>query len=121
MRFAGVKRQPVRSQSMEKRRRLDALVDLLAEKPMSIDQAKDAMALPRGTVRTYIENLHDLRRIHIADWGRTYTRDFPMFMAGDKLDVPKPEPKEEDLFQRPRTKVNVHRDPLIAAFFGESA
>jgi hypothetical protein len=113
-----------RPESRTKHRRLEMLEQVLSQ-PMSYEEAREATGLAKSTIRTYIDELHDQGRIHIADWRCDKYASVMLFQVGRKPDAPRPvragsiDDDESDIFKRPKTVVNVHRDPLIAALFGE--
>lgn len=127
---------------MTRKERLNQLVTLITE-PMTYEQIGEAAGLARSASREYVDMLYDADRVHIAGWLTGRHRDRKLFLAGAgedapkpkevvqeassvhthmnfKIKRPKPELTEDQIFKRPATVVNVHRDPLVAALFGEA-
>lgn len=102
--------------------RTDRCEELLA-KPMTTAELMTASGYCESAIKRYIALLHtaDPKRIHICE----YRKNAIVYKAGNLPDVPKPvrpkyEPKKrvDDDWPRMPVVVNVARDPLVAAFFG---
>ncbi len=109
-----------------KAERLRQVVEALT-KPMSADEVADALRFSRATVKAYLPELRDAGRVHIAGTRRDVKRYTNLWIAGPGKDetrrisesAVKRGATEEEIFSRPPTVVRIHRDPLVAALFGE--
>lgn len=100
------------------------LCERMLATPMSSYELADLIGLPRPSVRSYIQELHERKRVHVCEWKMNGKRLTKFFVAGEGVDVDVPvgvchKPDlEEEIFKRERVVVNVHRMPLVEALFG---
>jgi predicted ArsR family transcriptional regulator len=115
--------------------RLARIVDLIADKPMTMREIAQAIGMDRTSVRRYLFSLQLTGLVHIGDWttperGRPAAR----FLAGSGENAPQPagedqtreydfDPLEQAMRRANQAKaasIKPFRDPLTAALFGDA-
>lgn len=108
-----------------RRIRLARIEAMLQEKPMTKSEVSEATGYSRGSVWKCFDDLIGRNRIYVAKWEISGNRNVGRYGFGNLPDVPRPlriereDDDEEIVFKRPRVIVNVRRDPLDVAPFGE--
>jgi hypothetical protein len=114
---------------LTKHERLEQILTAMGDKEMSRDEISMAIGLAQSGTWTYIEILHQgyPKRIYLSGARVSRYGIVKLYRVGDKEDAPLPARlKSSDLddeveFKRKPVVVNVRRDPLTAALFGEAA
>lgn len=109
--------------------------------PLPIKEIRSALGIGMMTAWRCVEALHAQKRVHIARWTKV-SRDWErLWIAGDGIDAPKPQPlthaqkyalRVERLKADPEmamheanrkraSRMKPRRDPLTAALFGDAA
>lgn len=124
------------------KRRLEDIIDYIRDEPKTIRQISNELSLPYSSVRRYVFALHLRKLVHIDVWVDNGSRYAAAFLAGEGEDCPKPDrkfmrvrqarkyiqvrpaPVDDDAGDRVRAPaapavVDVQRDPLTAALFGQ--
>ena len=107
-----------------KKVRMDEIESLLKTE-MTLDQVHKESGLSQSTSRSYVNALHDEGRVYISRYIVGPFAATKVFKVGNLPDAEKPETREQRAKQEPELHVlqpvivNVHRDPLDVALFGE--
>jgi hypothetical protein len=114
---------------MEKKIERMKQLERLLVTPMTCHEMAKVVGWPSPSVRTYVGELHDRGRIHVASWRKSGRLLAAMYQAGEGPDAEKPciqrslchadgSEDEESPFHREPVAVQVRRDDLVAALFG---
>jgi predicted ArsR family transcriptional regulator len=94
--------------------------------PMTCNDLAKTLGLPMPSVRTYVRELHDRGRVHVASWQKSGNLVSAMYVAGGGEDVERPSAQQSqrgaghDDFRRNAVEVCIRRDDMVAAFFGQA-
>ena len=91
---------------------------VLGDRAMTISELGKAMHLAKSSVWNHVEKLHGMRKVYVSGFSGPRGTG-KMFSAGDKDDVLHACEVELEGEARPLVIVNVRRDPLDVALFGE--
>lgn len=68
------------------------LIMQYAVRPVTASALTTQLGLTESTVRYHIRALRDAKLMYICDWMRGRTQITPLYVVGNKADVPKPPP-----------------------------
>lgn len=79
------------------KRRIDRIIELLNETPMTVHDLAERLPLSRRWVTEYLKHLRSLNKVYVTDWTkhieqRKKRHAVEIWALGDKKDKPKPPP-----------------------------
>jgi len=84
------------------------LIMQYAVEPVSARELEAKLRLTDSTVRYHIRGLRDMKLLHICEWVRGKTQITPLYVVGNKRDVPKPPPISKAELNRRYRERNPH-------------
>lgn len=104
------------------------LIERLLTKPMSCHEVAALTGFAKPSVNKYLMELYDAGRIHIGAWRLCERSKTKLYLAGHGEDALAPdrfkraeESEDDGGFKRPPVNIEIRRDALVAAFFGDPA